>query len=587
MNGCNRNMDSILIALIPEIEDAADDAAFNASLMKMFAFAGPMPTATADPPILADSQKINLNLGWHGDVALNASLRALLDSIRINYRPQATCYYYSSSGNPRYKLDERNYSPDTAIREPYRLLTLFRAWNIYNYFSPYKYLLDRSWDSVLTDMIPLVIAAESPRDFHLALLQFQSKQQDAHANANSDTLTAHFGDKYLPIVFSLVEGKTIVTKVYQGVTGVKVGDEVTKVDGTATETIRDSLRRYTRGGNEPVIQRNLSFALLRGVELASTLVLTDGTGSRTVNVNRTSDELEMVDSTRHASPDGLSYKRLNADVGYVNFGILLQSDVGGINSDLWDTKALIIDCRNYPKSSAYPLCNILQSESSPFAVLSFPNPSYPGTLTYGTYFCGPSSNTNPYKGKVILLVNEISQSATEFAVMALSTTPNSITIGSQTAGADGNVMPVTYPTNIKMYFSGLGVQYPDGTHAQRLGVKLDHIVTPTIAGIRAGRDEVLEAALAIVAASSVNSTAVSTEIEISPNPTNGIITVHNAPENTLQISILNILGESVLDLANPYSIQFSLDLSAQPNGVYTVRCHTAIGIVSKQIIVNH
>ena len=44
--------------------------------------------------------------------------------------------------------------------------------------------------------------------------------------------------------------------------------------------------------------------------------------------------------------------------------------------------------------------------------------------------------------------------------------------------------------------SGIGVSYPDGSPTQRVGIAPDIEVTPTIAGIRVGRDEVLEAALA-------------------------------------------------------------------------------------------
>jgi hypothetical protein len=43
--------------------------------------------------------------------------------------------------------------------------------------------------------------------------------------------------------------------------------------------------------------------------------------------------------------------------------------------------------------------------------------------------------------------------------------------------------------------SGIGVFYPDKTATQRVGIKPNIEVRPTVAGIRAGRDEVLEEAL--------------------------------------------------------------------------------------------
>lgn len=45
--------------------------------------------------------------------------------------------------------------------------------------------------------------------------------------------------------------------------------------------------------------------------------------------------------------------------------------------------------------------------------------------------------------------------------------------------------------------SGIGIFYPDGTPTQRVGIVPDLEVRPTIAGVRAGRDEVLEAGVSL------------------------------------------------------------------------------------------
>ena len=71
-------------------------------------------------------------------------------------------------------------------------------------------------------------------------------------------------------------------------------------------------------------------------------------------------------------------------------------------------------------------------------------------------------------------------------------------IGSQTAGADGNVSFITFPGNYTTRFSGIGVYYPDGEETQRIGIVPDIEVKPTIQGVREGRDEVLEKALELL-----------------------------------------------------------------------------------------
>ncbi len=46
-----------------------------------------------------------------------------------------------------------------------------------------------------------------------------------------------------------------------------------------------------------------------------------------------------------------------------------------------------------------------------------------------------------------------------------------------------------------MTFSGHAVQHADGRQLQRVGLQPDVPVRPTIAGVRSGRDEVLERGL--------------------------------------------------------------------------------------------
>ena len=100
-----------------------------------------------------------------------------------------------------------------------------------------------------------------------------------------------------------------------------------------------------------------------------------------------------------------------------------------------------------------------------------------------------------FHGRVAILVDESSQSLAEFTAMALQTSPGAMVVGSTTAGADGNVSYVYFPGGYRGAITGIGVFYPDRRPAQRTGIAVDVKVRPTFAGIRARRDEVLEAAV--------------------------------------------------------------------------------------------
>jgi C-terminal processing protease CtpA/Prc len=82
--------------------------------------------------------------------------------------------------------------------------------------------------------------------------------------------------------------------------------------------------------------------------------------------------------------------------------------------------------------------------------------------------------------------------------MAFRAVPGAVVIGSTTAGADGDVSTVPIPGGLSSYISGLGVFYPDKRPTQRVGIIPDIWLTPTIAGLRAGRDELIEAAIGYI-----------------------------------------------------------------------------------------
>ena len=79
--------------------------------------------------------------------------------------------------------------------------------------------------------------------------------------------------------------------------------------------------------------------------------------------------------------------------------------------------------------------------------------------------------------------------------MVLQTIPGCITIGSQTAGADGIVTYIPMGNGLTISYSGYGVYYPDKTQTQRVGVKIDIPVKKTFEAIKNNRDEILERAL--------------------------------------------------------------------------------------------
>ena len=104
----------------------------------------------------------------------------------------------------------------------------------------------------------------------------------------------------------------------------------------------------------------------------------------------------------------------------------------------------------------------------------------------------------PYQGKVVILMDEGSQSQSEFAIMALRQAPNATVVGSPSIGADGNVVKVSLPGRVIFGMSSLGVYTPEGGQTQRCGLKPDIECYPTLDGIKAGKDELIEKAIEVI-----------------------------------------------------------------------------------------
>jgi C-terminal processing protease CtpA/Prc len=95
----------------------------------------------------------------------------------------------------------------------------------------------------------------------------------------------------------------------------------------------------------------------------------------------------------------------------------------------------------------------------------------------------------------VILVNEITQSSSEFQAMVYKSLPNSTIVGSTTAGADGSLATINLPGYIVSAISGIGVYFPDGRETQRIGILPDIFIRPTIKGIINNKDEVLDKAI--------------------------------------------------------------------------------------------
>jgi hypothetical protein len=74
------------------------------------------------------------------------------------------------------------------------------------------------------------------------------------------------------------------------------------------------------------------------------------------------------------------------------------------------------------------------------------------------------------------------------------------------------------------------------------------------------------------------------EIQLFPNPTSGVLTMQNVPKNTSEVTIVNVLGETVMKIEKLSATSLSLDLSKFVRGTYYIRFTIADTIVTKIVV---
>lgn len=497
------NWDAELFRLLPQVIKSKDNTALNKAL-EAYLDRLPIMVSEKKPPVFAEQQialKPNYGQLFDGSILSKTLTDKLLN---IKNTPGSAVHYYISMepgvGNPKFK-NERPYAQMVFPDAGYRLLSLYRYWAIINYFFPYKDLIGTDWNKELTTAIPAFVSAKNEEEYTLNVLRLIAKIHDTHANiwgANA-VMKKINGKEWAPLKTKFIENKLVVTGYLLDTLDVKnkfkIGDVITTINGKSIPELIKAFLPRTPASNYDTQLRDLPNYLLRG-----------HTKSFSFNIQRNGKTLtETIGSAAEsvvpykAYPGKTAYSLLNDEIGYVFPGKYKNSDLPEIKKLFKTTKGIIIDMRCYPSEfMPFTFGNYLKSSSSPFVMFSTGSLVQPGLFLYSSPLNNGALAMDYYKGKVVVIVNAESQSQAEYTTMAFQSAGNVKVIGSTTAGADGNISPFTLPGGISTMISGIGIFYPDKTPTQRVGVKIDKVIRPTIKGIAAGKDELLDKAIEMI-----------------------------------------------------------------------------------------
>ncbi len=439
----------------------------------------------------------NFDLSWTQNNLFSDELKRTFKNLEIN-RYQGNHNYIQEGKAKQFEPNNEELLYSLNIEDKWqRLIPLFRYWNYVEYFFPHKYQTDQDWDEVLKEMIPKFLAAEKKLDFHLAMLELIVKIDDSHAGLLTPTIEEMPYNTYLPTRIELIENEVVVTKVIDPakaqLNNLQVGDILKTINGKRALDVYRENKKYVWGSNEAAKSKRIYHTLFMGMKESPKAIIERNGSTRTEHLNLYSYS-ELAYSSEDISEKWIM---VGDSIGYVNLAQLSNGDVPQMMSELMDQQFIIFDVRNSPRGTSRTIAKYLNPSDTVFARFAKPDLSYPGKYQWtGQVKCG-EVNPDYYKGNVILLVNSETQNNAEFSCMCLQTAPNVTVVGSQTAGALGNVSKFPIIQRLYTAMTGVGVFYPDGTEVQRKGIRPDINVEQTISGIIEGRDEILEKAIEI------------------------------------------------------------------------------------------
>lgn len=605
---CEFQWDAILNSTIIKVLQSTTNEDYNSAMLGMLNQVGTNGPVTT-PGVLPDTNLL-VKTDWILDPRLSQTVRNFLAGFSNRTTPsRSSCFVRLNNNNPK-AIGFIDFTKDTiSIPIDYsvvsdRLTVLFYYWNVINYFFPYRNLTDKPWDSILEESIPVFRKDQNELECHKNIMKLSTRINDSHSYTGSNLLSESFWNgNYQPKMhLSRIEDQCVVVKI-DSIEGVVPGDILVAIDGKAITEYEDSLGQFLPNGTPAAKYRNIYDNMVRG-RPNTTVILTFINQRNQRYMIEVTRNMPAPDWNKWKNNSGAkkSYNITACGYGYVDMGKLMPAEVPAMYAALKSAPAIIFDIRNYPNGTMWNIGPLIFSSNFTSAIIYRPALTR-GTLLDSFYYfpgwyykatdignLGVWKNPDPYSGNVYLLVNQETQSHAEYTCQYFSYHPKATVIGTQTAGADGNVTAVKLPGGITSYFTSLGWYYSDGYQQQRIGVKIDSIVAPTIKGIREGQDEILLAALKCHSGFDKQELKPFV-INVFPNPvTSGSVKISFSMDQNSEfnISLIDLTGRKIHQDSQMYSAgeqTIHLDLSQIVPGVYLLKAqNNRESVITKLII---
>lgn len=492
IGGGECNWDSILISTLEKIDQGYS---IESASFELFSFIDVPKNLSTHSCEYSNSLQYDLYPFWNRDSSYidKNSLKSLRE-IQCSFKSFDNKYYGldASSGVPVFH--ENSYSERGFPDKNYRMLSLFRFWNVIEYFYPYKHLISRNWDDVLLDYVDVFASADTEIKYFLALRKIGSLLNDAHVTVHMPIDQKWYG-KYFSNYFIQYQSGVFLFDEYNSYLPhddlFKVGDVFLEYNGIKISIIADSLKKYYGASSIENSYRRIALMLTRGHDsLRKVKIL------RQDSILEYSVKMYSIDSfIDEPREDTASKTKLFNEVYYVNLKNVYYSEVDSIMNIAKGYPAIILDNRFGSNSVSYKIAMCLGFDNNVFCNVILPDTLCPSSFYKLPLSIPTDSLYDKWKGNLYVLSNGYTMSHGEFSNMIYQSYDNCKIIGTPSSGCDGNKVRLDLPGGGYIYFSGIGIEYPDGRQTQGIGITPDIVVHQNIHMLQNGLDNVLQTAI--------------------------------------------------------------------------------------------
>jgi hypothetical protein len=372
-----------------------------------------------------------------------------------------------------------------------RLADAVVAWSALRHFYPYWEEIAVDWDDRLRPQLQAAIDATPTRAAHYdTMRRLVAELRDGHGNVQDLTTRMRW---QLPVQLRQIEGKLVVTATNEP--SVPVGSVIVAINGESAAS---------RFQEEMV----LSSGTPQWQEARAAMLLTICSPERPVGVSIEHPTGELRDvqlpcdpkvaRAIEVRPDSLT--EMEPGIWYVDLTRVSAAQLTPLLPRLAAARGVIFDVRGYPTDAGIAVLPHLmrEPEDSTASWMQIPRRTRPfGEVTEWVTTSWFLKAESPHvSGKRVFLTDGRAISYAESVLGYVRDHALGTIIGGATAGANGNIASFSVPGGFSIVFTGMRVTRHDGrTPFHAIGVTPDIPLEPTLAGIRAGRDELLQRAL--------------------------------------------------------------------------------------------